>query len=101
MYRKNRLTASHFGSFIKRLDHTSCHSLVKNILYGNEVHSAAMEYGKIKEPLVKEKFSLENNILIRECGLFIDIERGYLGATPDGTIIILFISPNFILNFSF
>ncbi|KAB0802471.1 hypothetical protein PPYR_04657 [Photinus pyralis] len=83
--RKHRLTASIFGQVVKRLPTTPCHNLVKQILMPAVIkNSRAMEYGKNSESMVRERFSRENNIPVKESGLYIDLDRGYLAASPDG-----------------
>lgn len=84
-YKANRLTASFFGQVIKRQDCTSCHNLVKDILkMSTAIKSDAMEYGRNKEAMVRERYSAENNISISESGLWVDIDQGFLAASPDG-----------------
>lgn len=47
--------------------------------------SKATEHGKIYEAIAVKKFEniFEDNLEISECGLFVPIDRPYLGATPD------------------
>ncbi|KAJ8914142.1 hypothetical protein NQ315_016220 [Exocentrus adspersus] len=85
--RKDRLTASVFGEVIKRRSSTSCHNLVKKILYTLNIHSEAMEYGRAKESVARQKFcNLRPQAQVTESGLFIDKEYGYLAASPDGLV---------------
>lgn len=83
--RRRLLTASHFGRVCNMLPYTSCESLVKTIMYSS-ADSKSMAYGRENEG--KAKIALEKVIKmkIEDCGLFVDREIPYLGATPDGLI---------------
>ncbi|KAF2892887.1 hypothetical protein ILUMI_13286 [Ignelater luminosus] len=62
-----RLTSSHFEAVIRRRPTTSCNALVKTILRTtSSTCTAAMEYER--------------------AGLYIDVDHGFLGASPDGNI---------------
>lgn len=50
------------------------------------VTTAAMEYGKSNEETVITKLQKIFKIEIKKCGIFINKEHPYLGATPDGLI---------------
>lgn len=69
---------------VNRKDYTSCHALVKSILYPKSNNAKPLEFGKQYEPMVRKRFCQENGISIEETGLFIDTKRGYLAASPDG-----------------
>lgn len=84
--RKERLTASFFGEICRRRATTPCHNLVNRILYGHSFSTEATEYGKIKEKAAIEKFKRSRpKCIIKDSGFFIDVDNGYLGASPDGT----------------
>lgn len=85
--RCNRLTASIFGEVVKRKNSTSCHNLVKKILYPTSFYSTATAYGKQMETAARKKFAeLHPDMHISEAGLFVHEETGYLGASPDGIV---------------
>ncbi|KAK4882012.1 hypothetical protein RN001_005331 [Aquatica leii] len=69
--RNGRLTASNFGTVIKRREWTSCHSHVKNILTPQNYTCDAIEFGKMHES---------------QSGFFIDLDFPFLGASPDGKV---------------
>jgi hypothetical protein len=73
-----------FGKIIKRRASTNCHNDVKAIFYNSNFHNDATEYGKIHEKHALEKFSLVHGCQIKPSGLFIDLQYGFLGASPDG-----------------
>ncbi|XP_050064899.1 uncharacterized protein LOC126553828 [Aphis gossypii] len=83
--RRKMLTASNFGKIIKMRQTTSCQSFVQNHLFGG-VTTTAMEYGKSNEEIALRAIEKVLNINIIKCGIFVDSENPYLGATPDGLI---------------
>jgi len=82
--RKNRLTASNFGSVICRKSTTSCHNLVKTLLYNKNIVSKHLEFGRQNEKVAIREFEYQCHKTVRPCGLFIDDEHPFLGASPDG-----------------
>lgn len=84
--RRNYLTASNFGAVINRRNKTPCHNLVKSILYRGDINTAAITYGRINEKLAIEKYAAIQNVTVQPCGIFVDLDHPYLGASPDGVI---------------
>lgn len=80
-----------FGKIIKRRAYTECHNDVKSILYNKNFYSEATEYGKINEKIAVEKFAAEYHVTVQPSGLFIDLEYGFLGASPDGLYLYLYV----------
>ncbi|KAF2890773.1 hypothetical protein ILUMI_15400, partial [Ignelater luminosus] len=82
-----RLTASHFGAVIRRRPTTSCNALVKTIFRTtSSTCTAAMEYGKKNERVAVLKFQEKTGKTVERAGLYIDVDHGFLGASPDGVI---------------
>lgn len=84
--KKNRLTASNFGTVICRKPTTSCHNLVKTSLFGTNIVSKYLEFGHQNEKVVIRGFENKYSKVVRSCGLFVDLENLFLGASPDGLI---------------
>lgn len=85
--RRNILTASNFGRVIKRRSDNSCQNMVKDILYKKSIdHVKAIKHGKENEKIALDQLSQQEKVEIHPCGLYIDPDVPYLGATPDGTI---------------
>lgn len=84
--RKNRLTASNFGVVCKRRPTTKYTPLVKKILYNEEINSYSIQHGKINEPEAIRTYEKKKSIKVRSCGLFVDMQYGFLAASPDGLI---------------
>lgn len=81
-----RLTASIFHSCCVKVDNEEgATSLVQTILNPVKFTSKATNHGKIYEDVAVKKLNElnHNSLNIKECGLFVPIERPYLGATPD------------------
>ncbi|XP_076301597.1 uncharacterized protein LOC143219551 [Lasioglossum baleicum] len=84
--RKVLLTASNFGKVCSLRDTTSRKRLTGDILHPPELTDCApVQWGKDKEKVAREELEIVKKIEIQDCGLFIDEEFPYLGATPDGT----------------
>lgn len=83
--RRIRLTASNFGAVCNRKPYTSCAALVQKILYSS-VDCESMKYGRANETTALINLSKELGIEIKPCGLFIDSDKPFLAASPDGLI---------------
>lgn len=85
--RRQILTASNFGRVIKRRNDVSCCNLVKDILYKQSIgHVQSIKHGQDNENIAKEQLAKQENVKIEPCGLFLDQEIPFLGASPDGII---------------
>lgn len=85
--RRNILTASNFGRVIKRRMDVSCQNMVKDILYKKSIdHVKSIKHGRDNEKLALEQLSQQEKVEIHPCGLYIDPDVPYLGASPDGII---------------
>lgn len=84
--RMNRLTASVFGHVMCRRQSTPCHNLVKSILYKKELHTPSVQYGRVHEAKAIEMYENLKGCEVRKCGLFVDVQHPYLGASPDGLV---------------
>ena len=59
--------------------------MVKDYVFCKDLaHVPAIKYGKDNEQTSIDQLSAKLNIRINRCGLFIDKEFPFLGATPDG-----------------
>lgn len=85
--RKDKLTASNFGKVLKRKAIPS-EKFLSSIFSGKKSLSApALEYGKRNEKNAKAKYLEEyTSRHFHDCGLVINKEFSFLGATPDGKI---------------
>lgn len=87
-YRTQLITASNMGRICRKMPQTSCKTIVKSIVYpeDEEFSNKAMIYGNRHEKEALDAVSKEIEEEIEECGLYIDIDQQYFGATPDGRI---------------
>lgn len=82
--RMHRLTASFFGAVIKRKRTTSCDALVKRMLCPKSFSTEATVYGHQNERVAISKFSEKTGKIVMPSGIFVDLDFGYLAASPDG-----------------
>lgn len=83
--RRKLLTASNFGVVCNRRPTTSCKNLVKAMLY-SDFDTEAMRYGRTNEDTAVHELETTEGVSVSRCGLFIDSDKPYLGASPDGLI---------------
>lgn len=86
--KQRRLTASNFGRVIKRRATTSPQNLIKSLLSKKMISNPAIEYGKKNENVAKQQFEKLYGLDVVDAGLFIDETYGFLGASPDGKILL-------------
>ncbi|KAJ8732007.1 hypothetical protein PYW08_014737 [Mythimna loreyi] len=85
--RKNMLTASNFGVVVKRRESSSKAKLVQNILYKSNLSNVtAIAHGVDNEKLALQQLAIQEAVTINPCGLFVDYDYPFIGATPDGLI---------------
>nr|XP_022911115.1 uncharacterized protein LOC111422121 [Onthophagus taurus] len=86
--RRKLLTASNFYPVCIRKDTTLCANLVKRILYycGTAIKSKAVQHGRNNEGIALRQLEVQENVKIKKCGLFVDSQYCFLGATPDGLV---------------
>lgn len=84
--RRKRLTASYFGKICKMRASTSCSSVVESIRYPTFYGNDSTRWGIENESVAIQSVSEELGVQVDKCGLFINTEYPYLGASPDGLI---------------
>ncbi|CAK1578234.1 unnamed protein product [Parnassius mnemosyne] len=84
--RRKRITASIIGQICKMKPTTPCTSIIKIMLYSTFTGNDSTRYGKSNEITALKEFANELNISITPCGLFVDDDYCFLGASPDGLI---------------
>ncbi|KAF0755359.1 YqaJ domain-containing protein [Aphis craccivora] len=84
--RRKLLTASNFGRIISRRPDTGCENIVKSLLYNTQIIAQSLDYGRENEVVAKKELENILNKPIRDCGIFIDVEHFFSGATPDGLL---------------
>ncbi|KAL1483478.1 hypothetical protein MTO96_033162 [Rhipicephalus appendiculatus] len=84
--RRLRLTASNFHTVCTRKYSTLCDALVKRLLHPKGLTTAATEHGKQHEIVAIQLYALEKGMVVQPCGLFVDLEHGFLAASPEGLV---------------
>ncbi|KAF2889466.1 hypothetical protein ILUMI_16707 [Ignelater luminosus] len=72
----HHFTASNLGAVIRR----------RRILGRIYFTSPAIEYGLRNESVALQKFTEKTGKIVNQCALLVDLEHGFLGASPDGNI---------------
>ncbi|XP_052747032.1 uncharacterized protein LOC112057632 isoform X1 [Bicyclus anynana] len=83
--RKYRITASKFYT-VCHLRDSSKPGFSKIILNERNFKSRATTHGILNESVALKEYVKKYDVNIEPCGLFINKERPYLGATPDGLL---------------
>ncbi|KAI4455781.1 exonuclease phage-type/recb c-terminal domain-containing protein [Holotrichia oblita] len=81
-----RLTASNFSSVVTRRDTDTWDVLAKRMVecpFKGDQHT---RWGNAHESMARKSFEEYSKLEVAECGLFIDKQYQYLGASPDGLI---------------
>jgi hypothetical protein len=90
--RNNRLTASNFGRIINMKLTTDTANTIKDILcrVGKSKFKKlpeSLQWGIDNEEKAKQKFEEITGLNVSSCGLFVNTEKKFLGASPDGWLI--------------
>ena len=56
------------------------------IVYTFSYDVASVRYGRENESIALNQLANQENIVIDKCGLFLDNDHSYLGASPDGVV---------------
>ena len=84
--RRHRLTASNFGKVIKRKSAPS-EKFLTSLFNAKEISAAPLDYGKRHEKSAKAKYlEIYKERHFHECGLVVNKNFMFLGATPDGIL---------------
>ncbi|GFY15160.1 yqaJ domain-containing protein [Trichonephila clavipes] len=65
---------------------TPCSKLVMRIVYGRDLCNAAMKYGLANEEIARNQYEREYSTEVKICGLFVDKDKPFLCASPDGLV---------------
>ena len=84
--REWRLTASKFGEICRATELRDMAKLAKTILNPPHLTGEAVCYGRAQEANAIKKFTEVTKFQVEKCGLFIDVEHGFIAGTPDGVI---------------
>ncbi|GFW05964.1 yqaJ domain-containing protein [Trichonephila clavipes] len=56
------------------------------IVYGHCLCNAAMKYGLANEEIARKQYEREYSTEVKICGLFVDKDKPFLCASPDGLV---------------
>ncbi|GFV17633.1 yqaJ domain-containing protein [Trichonephila clavipes] len=84
--RSLRLSSSFFKEIACRKNSTPCSKLVVRIVYGRDLCNAAMKYGLANEEIARKQYEREYSTEVKICGLFVDKDKPFLCASPDGLV---------------
>ncbi|GFW69639.1 ferritin heavy chain A [Trichonephila clavipes] len=84
--RSLRLSSSFFKEIACRKKSTPCSKLVMRIVYGRNLCNSAMKYGLANEEIARKQYEREYSTEVKMCGLFVDKDKPFLCASPDGLV---------------
>ena len=85
--RQWRITGSRFGEICRTTDRRDKDSLALSIFKpANLDHVPAVQHGRTYEASAIEKFKVKTGKDVSACGLFVDPDYPFLGASPDGIV---------------
>ncbi len=84
--RKNRITASRFGSVCKASVRRNLTSLCKDIYEPGMFSSEAVSHGRIYESVARAEFEKVSGKKVLPAGFFVCLNYPFLGASPDGLV---------------
>ena len=84
--RQKRLTASRFGRICKMTARTDAAALAQSFFTQKDVHTEAVNHGKIYEPVAVKKYEEQTGTKTSACGLFVLKEFPFVSATPDRVV---------------
>ena len=82
--RKWRITASRFGDIVKATKRRKMDLLCKSIYAPKNLTNKAVLHGRKYEKTAIKKFEEEKKVCVKKCGLMVDVNHGFMAATPDG-----------------
>lgn len=59
---------------------------MRRLLHPKGFATAAPEHGKQHESVALQLYASEKGTVVQPCGLFVDLEHGFLAASPDGLV---------------
>ncbi|KAH9364067.1 hypothetical protein HPB48_014768 [Haemaphysalis longicornis] len=85
-HRRLRLKASNSHAVCVRKHSTPCDALVKTLLHPRCFTNAATEPRKQHGECLLSSYMQQTKRDVQPCGLFVDLEHGFLAASPDGVV---------------
>lgn len=84
--RRCRITASFAGEIVKSVaSGNMAVNICKRIIEQKSLyHIPAVRHGKIMENIAFDQYVKITNLRVKKCGIFVDSQRNYLAASPDG-----------------
>ena len=84
--RKNHLTASNFGRVLNRKSAPN-EKFLGSLFSARQISAPSLDYGKRHEDDAKSKYlEMYSSRHIHKCGLIVNKEFAFLGASPDGKV---------------
>lgn len=84
--RSHRLTASNFGKVMSKKT-TPSEAFLKGLFTRSNIRAASLDYGRQHEAQAKNRFLKQHkSVHFHECGLVVNNEFPFLGASPDGLV---------------
>jgi len=85
--RCKRLQSSNFGHIVKASNKTDMIKLAASLMTArDEIFAKPVVHGRKYESVAIDNYEAQMGVSVDKCGIIVDLERPYLGCSPDGLV---------------
>ena len=84
--RSKRLTSSNFGRIVKATVKTDFDKLASDLINTKHINTEAINHGRKYERCAIERYNIDHDVTVQDCGIFVSKDHPYIAASPDGIV---------------
>ena len=84
--RSKRLTSSNFGRIVKATVKTDFDKLASSLINTKHINTEAINHGRKYERCAIERYNIDHDVTVQDCGIFVSKDHPYIAASPDGIV---------------